>query len=168
MKKILSTLKILSALLVLAIITPSCAVKKVNKKTITWQYEVEDIGRVAKDGKSIIFKIWSLDKNEKEAIAQAKQNAIHAVIFKQIANYPPLANSPSLAYEKAAFFDDFFAEGGAYSSFVTLSNNGAIQPGDKQRIKTGWKIGIRVTVNRAGLRKYLEEKGVIQAMNSIF
>ena len=35
-------------------------------------------------------------------------------------------------------------------------------------IKKEYKIGIRVTVNRADLRKYLEQNGVLQAMNAIF
>ena len=40
--------------------------------------------------------------------------------------------------------------------------------GAEIKLKKEYKIGIRVTVNRADLRKYLEQNGVIQAMNAIF
>ncbi len=160
--------RVIIAILAVAMFIPAFAGKKADKKTLTWQYEAEDLGKVAKDQKSVIFKIWSFDKNEKKAMSMAKKNAIHAVIFKQIGRNPALANSPSIADEHKQFFEDFFADGGAYSAYVSLSNNGAIQPGDKQKTKEGWKIGIKVTVDRAGLRKYLEEKGIIVAMDSLF
>ena len=52
--------------------------------------------------------------------------------------------------------------------FVQLANNGAVAPTDKIKLKKEFKIGVVVTVNRTDLRKYLEQQGILQAMNSIF
>ena len=58
--------------------------------------------------------------------------------------------------------------GGEYMRFVQLANNGAVAPSDKIKLQKEFKIGVKVTVNRADLRKYLEEHGIIKSMNSIF
>lgn len=160
--------KLLIALLAMVMFVPAFAGKKADKQTMAWRYEVQDLGKVAKDGKSVIFKIWSYDKKEDKAILQASKNAVHAVIFKQIGYNPALVSTDPVEETHKDFFKDFFADGGAYMRFVQLANNGAIAPGDKIKLKKEYKIGIRVTVNRADLRKYLEQNGVIQAMNAIF
>lgn len=160
--------KLLVALLAVVMFVPAFAGKKQDKQTLVWNYEVQDLNIVAKDGKSVVFKIWSYDKKEKNAIAQAPKNAVHAVIFKQIGYNPALAGTASIEEEHAAFFKDFFADGGAYMRFVQLANNGAIAAGDNIKLAKQCKVGIKVTVNRADLRKYLEEKGIIQSMNSLF
>ena len=142
--------------------------KKDDKQTLTWKYEVQDLGKTAKDGKSVIFKIWSYGKKENKVILQAGKNAVHAVIFKQIGYNPALAGTESVEVEHAEFFKAFFADGGEYMRFVQFANHGAIEAGDKIKIGNEYKIGIRVTVNRADLRKYLEEKGVLTSMDSLF
>lgn len=147
---------------------PAFAGKKADKQTLVWRYEVQDLGKVAKDGKSVIFKVWSYDKKENIAIMQASKNAVHAVIFKQIGNYPALAGTENVETQFEDFFKNFFANGGEYMRFVQLSNNGAIASSDKIKLKNEFKIGVRVTVNRADLRKYLEQNGILQQMNSIF
>ena len=52
--------------------------------------------------------------------------------------------------------------------FVQFANNGAIAPSDKIKLQKEYKIGVKVTVNRSDLRKYLEEHGIIKSMNSLF
>lgn len=160
--------RIFAFLLVAIAFLPVFAGKKADKQTLVWRYEVQDLGKVAKDGKSVIFKIWSYDKKEKVAIMQAGKNAVHAVIFKQIGYNPALAGTESIETEHEAFFKEFFSDGGEYMRFVQLANNGAVAPADKIKLAKEYKIGIRVTVNRADLRKYLEEKGILTAMNAIF
>ena len=87
--------KIVLVILAILAFLPTFAGKKASKKateqTLVWRYEVQDIGKVAKDGKSIIFKVWSYAKKDNVAIMQASKNAVHACIFKQIGYYPPLA-----------------------------------------------------------------------------
>jgi hypothetical protein len=162
------------ALVILAILAflPTFAGKKASKKateeTLTWRYEVQDIGKVAKDGKSIIFKVWSYSKKDNVALMQASKNAVHACIFKQIGYSPALAGVASVEESQQEFFRNFFADGGEYMRFVKLANNGAVAPTDKIKLKNEYKIGVVVTVYRTELRKYLEEKGIIESMNSIF
>ena len=142
--------------------------RKATKETLVWRYEVQDINKVAKDKKSVIFKIWSYAKKDNVALMQAGKNAVHACIFKQIGYYPALVGTESIETEYKEFFKAFFADGGEYMRFVQLANNGAIAPSDRIKLKQEFKVGVIVTVNRVDLRKYLEQKGIIQAMNSMF
>lgn len=142
--------------------------KKATKETLVWRYEVQDINKVAKDKKSVIFKVWSYAKKDHIALMQAGKNAVHACIFKQIGYNPPLTGTESIEEEHKDFFKDFFKDGGEYMRFVQLANNGAIAPTDRIKLKNEFKIGVIVSVNRADLRKYLEEKGILKSMNSIF
>ena len=164
--------KILLVILAIIAFLPTYAGKKASTKateqTLVWRYEVQDIGKVAKDGKSIIFKVWSYAKKDDVAVMQASKNAVHACIFKQIGYQPALAGTASVEVTHADFLRSFFADGGEYMRFVKLANNGAVAPTDKIKLKNEYKVGVVVTVNRTDLRKYLEEKGVLQSMNSIF
>jgi hypothetical protein len=161
-------------LVVLAIFAflPTFAGKKASKKateeTLVWRYEVQDIGKVAKDGKSVIFKVWSYSKKDYVALMQASKNAVHACIFKQIGYQPALAGTESIEVTHKDFLSKFFADGGEYIRFVNLANNGAVAPTDKIKLKNEYKIGVVVTVNRTDLRKYLEQQGVLESMNSLF
>ena len=86
----------------------------------------------------------------------------------QLAFLPILSAGEAVEAEQKAFFKEFFADGGEYMRFVQFANNGAVGPQDKIKIKNEYKIGVKVTVNRADLRKFLEERGVLQSMNSMF
>lgn len=164
--------KIVLVMLAILAFLPTFAGKKASKKateqTLVWRYEVQDIGKVAKDGKSIIFKVWSYAKKDNVAIMQASKNAVHACIFKQIGYYPPLAGTESIEVTHKDFLAKFFADGGEYMRFVKLANNGAVAPTDKIKLKNEYKVGVVVTVNKTDLRKYLEQQGVLESMNSIF
>lgn len=157
--------RILVILFALVAFLPVFAGKKADKQTMVWKYEVDQDARKLKDGKSIQFKVWAIGKKEATIINQAPKNAVHAILFKQVGNFPPLAGTESVDEQ---FLNEFFRDGGEYMRFVTLSNNGAIAPGDKQKVKGGLKIGVKVIVNQTDLRKYLESKGVIRKMNSLF
>lgn len=160
--------RILVAILSLMILLPAFAGKKADKETETWRYEVQALGITAKNGKDVIFKVWSYGKKSNTAIMQASKNAVHAVIFKQIGYNPALIASASLSADQEEFFKLFFQDGGEYMRFVTLANNGAVAPADNIKLDKEYKVGVKVTVNRADLRKYLEEHGIIESMNSIF
>ncbi len=160
--------RFLITFLSLIILLPVFASKKADKETLQWRYEVQDLNITAKDGKSVIFKIWSYGKKENVALMQASKNAVHAVMFKQIGYNPGLMGTQALTADQEKFIKDFFQDGGEYMRFVQLANNGAVAPTDKIKLKKEYKIGIKVTVNRADLRKYLEEQKLIQAMNAIF
>ena len=158
------------SLILLCIITflPVFAGRKADKNTLKWRYEIQNLGIMSQDGKTVTFKIWSYDKKEDVALLQASKNAVHAVIFKQIDFMPPLAGTESIEEEHKDFFKDFFKDRGEYMRFVQLANNGAIAPSDKIKFKKFYKIGVKVRVNKEDLRKYLEKKGIIAKMNSFF
>ena len=106
------------------------------------------------------------------AIEEAKRNAVHGIIFKGfggvqgIPGQHALTNNPSLETEQSEFFRNFFADGGKYMKFVNVSNDGAVAAEDRLRVGKEYKIGVVVSVNVAGLRKDLEEAGIIRSLGS--
>jgi hypothetical protein len=146
--------------------------KKADKETAEWRYEIEAVGTGTQGTYQI--KVWTYSKNVETAIEQAKKNAVHGIIFKgfpdkdRVKGQKSLAQSPNLEQEKEIFFKEFFRNGGKYQKFVTLSNNGAIAPGDRIQIGKEYKIGVVVSVNVAGLRKDLEDAGILKSLNSGF
>ena len=107
---------------------------------------------------------------------QAKKNAVHGVIFKGVpqgergcVSQPALARNSNVEQEKQAYFNDFFAEGGKYMKFVNLTTDGAIGPGDRVKIsRKEYKMGVIVSVNKALLRKELEDAGIVRGLSSGF
>jgi hypothetical protein len=80
----------------------------------------------------------------------------------------PMAQDPNLEVTQAEFFQEFFKDGGKYSKYVTLVNNGAIAAGDIMKIGKEFKVGVVVSVNTAGLRKDLEAAGIIKSLSNGF
>lgn len=156
------------------------AQKLANEDTNNWRYEIECEG-VGSNGVYLI-KIFSYSFNKDVAIEQSKKNAIHGVIFKGIpegergcVSQPALARNSNLEQEKADYFEAFFAEGGKYQKFVNLTTDGAVKAGDRYEVggsglfrRKEYKIGIVVSVNKALLRKELEDAGIIRGLSSGF
>lgn len=150
------------------------AKKKVEKDTRIWRYETQCIG-VGVEGTKLI-KVWSYSKDPVLATEQAKKNAIHAVIFQGFPGnsatgcqtQQPLTNNPALENERADFFEAFFADGGKYMKFVTLSGDGSINPQDRLKIGKEYKIGVPVSVMYDQLRKDLEAAGIVKSLSSGF
>ncbi len=146
--------------------------KKADKETAQWRYEIEAAG-VGTQG-TYQIKVWSYSKDANTAIEQAKKNAVHGIIFRgfpakdRVPAQKPLAQSPNLEQEKEGFFKDFFATGGKYLKFVSLSNNGNIAPEDRIKIGKEYKIGVVISVNQALLRKDLEDAGIIKGLSNGF
>ena len=147
---------------------PSIGIAREEK--INWEYEIEPVS-VGTQG-TYLIKVWSYSRNPELAIEQAKRNAVHGVIFKGfggISGVPgqhPLADSPNLEVEQAEFFRNFFANGGKYMKFVNITNDGSVAAEDRLKIGKEYKIGVVVSVNVAGLRRDLEEAGIIRSLGS--
>ena len=145
--------------------------RKAQKDTENWRYEIECVG-IGKAGTKVI-KVWSYSKKAKIAIAQAKKNAVHGIIFQGYAgggqgctSQKPLASNPSVEQEKAEFFDNFFnINGGKYMKFV--SHSGDATP-TVMKVGKEYKIGVIVTVMSANLRKDLEAAGIVRGLSSGF
>lgn len=138
----------------------------------SWNYELEAVG-VAKQGYYQV-KIWSYVRDPNDAQQLAMKNAVHGIIFKgfpdkeRIKGQRPLAQSPNLEVEQAPFFETFFMDNGKYLKYVSLVDNGAIEPGNRIKVGKDYKIGLVVTVHVAALRKDLEEAGIIKALSDGF
>lgn len=145
---------------------------KADNDTENFVYEIEgvDIGTQG----TYLVKVWSYSKRPSVATEQAKKNAVHGVIFKGFvgrAGVPgqrPLATNPNIEQEKKEFFDNFFADGGKYMKFVTVSGDGSVAAEDRMKVGKRYKIGVIVSVNVSELRKDLEAAGIIRSLNSGF
>ena len=148
--------------------------KKADKDTKLWRYEVQCVG-VGNEGTKLI-KVFSYSKKADVAIEQAKKNAIHAMIFQGYngnsgsgcPTQKPLTNNPALEQEKAEYFDSFFADGGKYMKFVSVSGDGSIDAADRMKVGKEYKIGVVVSVMYDLLRKDLEAAGIIKGLSSGF
>lgn len=147
--------------------------KKADKETVQWRYEIENLGQKSSHGghgTAHILKVWSYSKKADIAEEQSKKNAIHAVVFqgvpsnevKRINGIEPLIQDPTIEATHADFLERFFATGGDYMRFVTITNGGMA---DVIKVSKEYKVGLTVSVNTAGLRKYLEQHGVIVALD---
>ena len=145
--------------------------RKAQKDTEAWRYEIECFG-IGKAGTKVI-KVWSYSKKAKIAIAQAKKNAVHGIIFQGYAgggqgctSQKPLCSDPSIEQQKEEFFSNFFnINGGKYMKFV--SNSGDSTPTVK-KVGKEYKIGVVVTVMSDNLRKDLEAAGIVRGLSSGF
>ena len=148
------------------------AKKKANKDTEYWRYEIDCVSTGASG--SYLIKVWSYSKNPTVAIEQAKKNAVHGIIFKGFTGHgagctqKPLTNNPNLEQENEIFFKDFFADGGKYMKYVTMSTDGSINAEDRLKIGKEYKIGVIISVSKDFLRKDLEEAGIIKSLDAIF
>ena len=146
--------------------------KKADKQTAEWRYELQGMGTGSSG--TYLVKVWSYSKNANVAMEQAKKNAIHGVIFKGFSDVKggqsqkPLARDPNVEQEKADFFKDYFADGGKYMKFVSVTNDGAVAAGDRIKVGKEYKVGVIVSVSKEALRKDLEAAGIIKGLSSGF
>ena len=172
MKKSIQYLSLLLIVLTSFSVSISAQNKKADKDTRNWVYEIEPVG-VGTQG-SYLIKVWSYSKKPMVALEQAKKNAVHGIIFKGftgiqgVPGQRPLTNNPNLEVEQAEFFKNFFAEGGKYMKFVNITNDGSVAAEDRLKIGKEYKIGVVVSVNVAGLRKDLEDAGMVRGLSSGF
>lgn len=167
-------------LLFIICLLASCAgtnkiVEAANAETERFIYETVCAG-VGVQG-TVLLKVFSYSAVPIVAIEQSKKNAVHSIVFKGFngskingcASQKSIIRSESVAPERVAYFKRFFADGGAYLKYVNLTNDGNISSGDVQRIsKDRFKVGVVVSVNKASLRKKLEEDGIIIGLSSGF
>ncbi len=166
MKKIL----FLVIALIVSQITLADKRQKADAETNKFRYDVE-YNKPAGDGMCQV-KVWSYSKRSRIAAEQCRKNAVHAVIFKSYAaadgsnlSQRPLVKDPAVQREKAAFFADFFLDGGPYRQYVTAVTDGSMEV---KKVGRQYKVGVVVTVSKDQLRKYLESEGIIRSLASGF
>jgi hypothetical protein len=168
----MKTIQKAGLLLLMALLTIASGNAQKDKNTKSWRYEIEPVGVGTKG--SYLIKVWSYAKKQNAAIEQAKKNAVHGVIFRGFtgmngaAGQKPLTNNPNLEEEQRDFFNAFFADGGKYMKFATISNDGSIAARDRLKVGKEYKIGVIVSVNVSELRKDLENAGIIAKLGAGF
>jgi hypothetical protein len=149
---------------------PKRHVKKANEQTQDWRYEIEPVS-VGTPG-SVVVKVWSFSKKPEVAAEQARKNAVHGVIFKGIPAKDRMPGKKPLVegtIGDPGFLESFFADGGDYARYVTLTTNGAIAAGDVLKVsKKEYKVGIVATIAYNELRQYLESKGAAKRLDAGF
>jgi hypothetical protein len=170
--KRITEISIVITFFLVSCITLAQSNRNANKETDNWRYEIEAAGQGTQG--NYLIKVWSYSRRPVVAIEQAKKNAVHGIIFRGYSGFngvqgqKPLTNNPNLEMEQEDFFRNFFADGGKYMKYVNISNDGSIAPEDRLKVGSEYKIGVIVSVNVAGLRKDLEEAGIIKSLNSGF
>ena len=166
----MKNLILLPLLFVMSLNSNAQARKKADEDTQIWRYEIEAQAE-GKDG-TYVVKVWSYSKKKDVAIEQAKKNAVHGIVFQgfagsgRVSGQPPIASSPGIEIEKADFFKSFFADGGPYLKYVSVSNDGSIAPEDRLKVGKEYKIGVVVSVRKDMLKKDLQAQGIIKAMGA--
>ena len=109
-----------------------------------YTYKTECLG-VELDG-SQTLRAWGTGKNKKDAIEQAKKNAIHDILFQGIhdgqskCSVKPLLTEVNAADKYEDYFNAFFQDKGSYQTFVSGEENGRttrIQEAIKNQLKYG-------------------------------
>lgn len=153
---------ILSAIAILA----AGACSKKAAVSVAYDYKPELIG-IEYDG-SITMRVWGKGSDRKDAVEQAHKEAVHAVIFngiaangKQVSLTKPLILEPNAQDKYRPFFNEFFADRGAYARFVT---NEDTKKGSNigQKSKVQVKYGVTVRVLRSELEQYLIDEGILK------
>jgi hypothetical protein len=146
--------------------------KKADKDTKEWRYEIEGVQQGVSG--TYLIKVWSYSKKPDVAIEQAKKNAVHGIVFRgyagnsRLPGQSALVTNPNIEEEKADFFDAFFADGGKYMKFVSLTNDGAVAAEDRMKVGKEYKVGVLISVRKEDLRKDLENAGIVKGLSSGF
>jgi hypothetical protein len=169
------TILSISALLMLYALSFAQPIQRNKAEVATkeWRYELECVG-VGTQG-SYLVKVWSYSKNAKVANEQSKKNAVHGIVFKGYAgsgqkcpSQRALTTQVGVEDQFESFFNKFFADGGDYMKYVSISGDGIPKAGDVQKVGKEYKVGIIVSVMKDALRKDLEAAGVIKGLSSGF
>lgn len=157
---------ILSLILGAIFLLSSCGAPKQLSTTDTgsFQYELEGVSNGSQG--TYLIKVWTYSSTKRANIEACKKNAVHGIIFKgyaagnNVRPQGPLVKEPGAESLYADYFNNFFADGGEYNRYVTVTS------GTQEVVKVGkrYKIGMVVSVSKDQLRKTLEAAGVVKAL----
>lgn len=141
----------------------SCKSKEITTAAFH-DYTTECIGK-SMDGTQTL-RVWASGRNRADAIEQAKKKAVYDVVFAGIqagggeCNAYPVIDEANARKKYEDYFDLFFADGGAYTQYVSMANQktSAMQRHYGDGTQT---FGIIVTVNRSALRQRFERDNII-------
>lgn len=164
----------LTLLMTFSAVSTSAQTSKERRKSFSsWDnYEITT-EKVGVDGTKFV-KVWGFGKNVDQATMNAKMNAVHACIFRGIPgsatamSTPPICPNPNTLTDNEDYFQDFFAPGGPYLAYVSMTTDGVPSGTDKRKVKGGYKVGIYVQVMYDNLKRKLETDGIARKLSSGF
>jgi hypothetical protein len=121
-----------------------------------YSFETECLG-VELDG-SQTLKAWGKGSSKKDAVEQARKNAVRDVLFKGIrkgspeCSLKPLIVNVSTKEEFEQYFALFFTDGGSYTSFVSNKDHTKVE---KHVAGSQVVYGVTVRVLRSKLKQQL-------------
>lgn len=150
-------------LLVVAFCLQGCKSREVSTAAFH-SYATECMG-ISMDGIQTLH-VWASGRNRADAIEKAKKKAVYDVAFIGIqagsgeCNAYPVIDEANARKKYEEYFDLFFADGGAYSQYVSTENQkkSAI---DKFKGEGTVMFGIIVSVNRSALYQRFASDNII-------
>ncbi|MBI5218784.1 MAG: hypothetical protein HY958_07635 [Bacteroidia bacterium] len=162
MKRKLSV--VLALIFVTAIFMNGCKPPQ-KAVAVKYDYEVTSGGAQGVEGTTLI-KITGKGKTAEAAVFDAKVNSVHALLFRGIpGTNMAKAIIPGANAENDHYFDTFFAQGGKFLQYLSVSGDG-VQ--DKVKTSDGYKVTLLVSVKHAELRKFMEAEGKARKLTEGF
>lgn len=132
-----------------------------------YSYETECLG-VELDGTQTL-RVWGTGRNRKDAVEQAKKNAVREVLFKGIrggeCEMKPLVPEVNAEEKYESYFNKFFKDDGLYKFFVTLKDERI-----PNRIFRETKVSsntvtipVVVRVQRPQLKEQMKQDGILES-----
>jgi len=163
-------MKIYKELFVIALaMLTTWGVKAQTSTSAYYDYEIECLG-VELDGSQTV-RVWGVGRNKRDAVEQAKKNAVRIVLFKGIQGGLKGCNTKPVVFEVNAeekyedYFNVFFMDGGEYSKYTSMKDEKRVnwfkKDKDKEKSKHFVKYGVTVRVLRSELKKRLESDNIL-------
>lgn len=119
----------------------------------------------------LALKIWKTKKGQKYKPEQARKDAIYAILYSGISGANGCQTQPSLLTNDDAITKfkniekDFFRRNGMWATFTRSSTTETTVP--TTITDKNWKV-YQISVAKNKLRKFLEDKKIINALNNGF
>lgn len=128
-------------------------------------YEPECIS-IEQDG-SQTLRVWGKGRNRKDAIEQAKKDAVYEILFNGVRkgnkgyNQRPLVPEVNARERYQEYFDIFFMDGGEYLNYVSMADRrlGSTKK-EKNSVQVRYEITVRVLIPE--LRQRLTRDGILK------
>lgn len=135
-----------------------------------YEYEAECLGTEL-DG-SQTLRVWGIGRNKKDAVEQAKKNAVRVVVFKGIksglsgCNLRPIIMEVNAEEKYEDYFNIFFTDKGEYLKYVSMKDEKRTglftKDKEKETSKHFVKYGVTVRVLRSELKKRFEQDNILE------
>lgn len=149
------------------------------KKKYKWEYEgmVEVYTTGQGQHRTQLVKAWAVAKSADKAIEKAKMDAVTAALFRGIpfdesthgmgvSNLGPLVTQRQYKSNEK-LFQDFFRTG-EFMNYVRDVNAGYPSGENNMKVPGGRRVGVNLIIDYPGLRKWLQEKGVVKGVDGHF